>query len=238
MDWLKGLQEALPFVSGWPLVPKLMFSLIAVLVTALVLTLVWIPPTSAPAASPQPRVGVQSGQFMDSTDLSGLLLNFDSDAFKTPWKLEESLSGFKTRVNEVKNLFSERMNEVPPQFRGQMVDILTLVKGLERQANGIDPYDVPAASSYLPDSPKGIAIDATRWAILVQSNDLLRALGSNRQINSADFISKGGLATLGSFTREDPRISEAKRIAEDARVNGRIVDRYVTAVQEQRARNR
>jgi hypothetical protein len=50
MDFIKSLQESIPWVQGLPLVPKIIISLIVVAIASLFLLLVWFPAPSRAAA--------------------------------------------------------------------------------------------------------------------------------------------------------------------------------------------
>ena len=144
------------------------------------------PACNAIRSAIQKRFAERDGSHADAEEIKALLVEFDCDAFKTPFHAERSLISFNRRVTEVKSSIEKRIGRIEPFYRRYLVEILTLVKSLEPLASVIETND--RFSHYTPTGSHGIAIDSVRFAILMRANELLWSLGYQGRIDGTQFV--------------------------------------------------
>lgn len=144
------------------------------------------PACNAIRSAIQKRFTERDGSHADTEEIQSLLVEFDCDAFKTPFHAERSLISFNRRVADVKSSIEQRIGRVEPFYRRYLVEILTLVKAIERLALAIETNH--RFSHYTPTVSHGIAIDSVRFAILMRVNELLWSLGYQDRIDGTQFV--------------------------------------------------
>jgi len=139
--------------------------------------------------------------YLTETDLINLLLNFHSDAFTTPFQLEESLIKYKKRIADVCKLLEASIEKIHPDYKRYIIEIFSLVKTLKRISSKFTDY-----TYYIPWQPESLTIDIIRFSLVFKVNSLLNSLGAPDKISSKRFLKDSYL--VKEFTN---RNSESKQ---------------------------
>lgn len=104
-------------------------------------------------------------------NLLSLLMEFNSEAFRTPFDDEESLTGFQRRIKEVLHKVKRNIDQISPNYRSEVINIYKLLESISRILNKGNH-----SVRYYPGRENSIVIDAIRLRIMEKINDILADL--------------------------------------------------------------
>lgn len=168
--------------------------------------------------------------YLTKSDLVNLLLNFNSAAFTTPFRLEESLINFQNRILSVSDLFADKLPDIHPDFKRFAIDIFALLKVLRNLSQSLGQQ-----TWFIPWESKFMVIDVLRYALINQVNTLLSALYAPDIINSDRFLRESYLVTEAEYHEIGNRIEVVKTEGTKVRsllieqnLDPTILDNYIT----------
>ena len=146
--------------------------------------------------------------YLTKADLINLLLNFNSAAFTTPFRLEESLINYQNRILSVSELISEKLKDIHPDYKRYVIEIFTLLKALRKLSQKFNEY-----TYFIPWQHESLAIDVLRYAIINKVNSLLSALQAPERINNERFLKDSYII---SESKNYPDINRTEQIKTEA----------------------
>lgn len=78
--------------------------------------------------------------YLTKDDLVNLLLNFNSAAFTTPFRLEESLISYQNRIFAVSDLLANQIQDIHPDYKRHIIEIFSLLKALKKLSQNFKEY--------------------------------------------------------------------------------------------------
>ncbi len=128
MDWLKGVQEIVPWLAGIPPIPKTIVSIIIVAVAGFVLALIWTP------SPPPPEEAIKA-----------ILANCYRRAMFTRMHAQLDQAAMFASIEKCREILQQRIPEIRQQtLQATAVELLATVEQMERRnpVKGSDDVDV------------------------------------------------------------------------------------------------
>lgn len=166
--------------------------------------------------------------YLSKADLINLLLNFNSAAFTTPFRLEESLINYQNRILSVSELISDKLKDVHPDYKRYVIEIFTLLKALRKLSQKFNDR-----TYFIPWQYESLAIDVLRYAIINKVNSLLSALQAPDRINNERFLKDSYIVSESKNYPDIDRTEQIKTEAEEVKafclaesIEAQVVDNY------------
>ena len=158
---------------------------------------------------------------LSDPELANVLLEFDSAAFRTPFRLEESYTAFQRRLEEVRSHVTSQMRYVDPRIKRPVRDLLDLLNSLINLAR--------SQHYYLPYRPEALLIDAVRFRIVNSVNQVLRMIGYPNAIDT-ELLTRGSAPHWHDLP--DTLISEYRSLTTNFGIEPAVVDEYIAEVRK------